>query len=640
MPFLSLERPALGIALLKASLRDAGIDCDCKYLQFSFADTIGTAAYRSITDDTPTHDLVGEWVFTRALYQENAQPDSAFLGGIFQGGVRRYDEALLSSIERCRSLAPQFIESCADDIVDQYDIVGFSTSFQQNVASLALARALKARSADLLVMFGGANCEGEMGVEIHRRFPFVDVVVHGEADHIAAALVRGLREGRVPDTLSGVTYRFRGESLTVPGDRPPVDDMDALPIPDHDDFIRDFKSSGAAAELSPQLVMETSRGCWWGQKHHCTFCGLNGQQMSYRSKSPGRALGEIIELIERYGIFSIFNTDNIVDMRYFSELLPKLQARGLRLQLFYETKSNLKKHQIRALHELGTRWFQPGIESLNTHVLKLMNKGVTGIQNVLLLKWAREFDFDITWNLLCGFPGERPEDYEETARLIPLITHLQPPSAVSRFRLDRFSPMFERPHEYGITDAAPYPAYRLCYPFADESLRRLAYFFDCRSTTTPETLAAIHQTFSAVGAWQSHCRSASLEAAVEGDSLVITDQRPGYGPARHVLSGLERDLYQMTEEPHSKKQMLAGLGLGEAELTRHLDRLSERGLVMRENDSYLGLAVLRGASAVELPARQTPDVHVLAFAPKRTLPAAAPPERPPRSGRAGRLLGS
>jgi hypothetical protein len=96
MPFLSLERPALGIALLKASLRDAGIDCDCKYLQFSFADTIGTAAYRSITDDTPTHDLVGEWVFTRALYQENAQPDSAFLGGIFQGGVRRYDEALLS----------------------------------------------------------------------------------------------------------------------------------------------------------------------------------------------------------------------------------------------------------------------------------------------------------------------------------------------------------------------------------------------------------------------------------------------------------------------------------------------------------------------------------------------------------------
>ena len=78
------------------------------------------------------------------------------------------------------------------------------------------------------------------------------------------------------------------------------------------------------------------------------------------------------------------------------------------------------------------------------------------IARVLLLKWAREFQFDITWNLLCGFPGERPEDYEETARLIPLITHLQPPSSVSRFRLDRFSPMFENPEKYGITEVAPF----------------------------------------------------------------------------------------------------------------------------------------------------------------------------------------
>lgn len=614
MPFLSLERPSLGIALLKASLRNAGIDCDCKYLQFAFADTIGTAAYRAIAD-TPTHDLVGDWVFTRALYGEEAQPDAAFLAGVFHGGVRAYDEALIASIERSRGLAPGFIDAWGDAIAGEYDIVGFSTSFQQNIASLALAQALKARAPDLQVMLGGANCEGEMGVELHRRFPFVDVVVDGEADHVCVALVNALRERQAPDTLSGVTYRRHGESRTAPGQRPPVADMDALPIPDHDDFIRDFTSSGVAAEISPQLVMETSRGCWWGQKHHCTFCGLNGQHMSYRSKSPDRAFAEIVELIDRYGIFRIFNTDDIVDMRYFSELFPRLQARGQSLQLFYETKSNLKKHQIRALHDLGTRWFQPGIESLNTHVLKLMNKGVTGIQNVLLLKWAREFGFEITWNLLCGFPGERPEDYEETARLIPLIAHLQPPSAVSRFRLDRFSPMFERAESYGITGAAPYPAYRLCYPFEDDALRRLAYFFDCDPTTTPETLEAIHRTFLAVRAWQSDGRSASLDAAIDGDALVISDTRPGYGPGRHVLSGPERDLYQMIEEPRSEGQLLArfrqSLSLGEDELRSHLARWSERGLVMREKDTYLSLAVARGARVADMPASPEAEVPVL-----------------------------
>ena len=41
------------------------------------------------------------------------------------------------------------------------------------------------------------------------------------------------------------------------------------------------------------LFFETSRGCWWGQIHHCLFCGLNGDTIAYRSKSPGRAVEEL-----------------------------------------------------------------------------------------------------------------------------------------------------------------------------------------------------------------------------------------------------------------------------------------------------------------------------------------------------------
>jgi hypothetical protein len=71
----------------------------------------------------------------------------------------------------------------------------------------------------------------------------------------------------------------------------------------------------------------------------------------------------------------------------------------------------------------------------------------------------------------------------------------------------------------------------------------------------------------------------------------------------------------MADEPHSEKQLLARLrqrvSLSEDELKHHLDRLSERGLLMRENDTYLGLAVLRGASVVELPARPAADAPVL-----------------------------
>ena len=45
-------------------------------------------------------------------------------------------------------------------------------------------------------------------------------------------------------------------------------------------------------KVRPLMVMETARGCWWDAKHHCTFCGLNGEFMGFRSKSPLRALAE------------------------------------------------------------------------------------------------------------------------------------------------------------------------------------------------------------------------------------------------------------------------------------------------------------------------------------------------------------
>ena len=75
-------------------------------------------------------------------------------------------------------------------------MVGFTSTFEQNIASLALAQRLAAAHPSVLIVFGGANWEGEMGVALHRRFGFVDVVVSGEADLSFPALVRELADRR------------------------------------------------------------------------------------------------------------------------------------------------------------------------------------------------------------------------------------------------------------------------------------------------------------------------------------------------------------------------------------------------------------------------------------------------------------
>src|SRR5262249_29657454 len=150
------------------------------------------------------------------------------------------------------------------------------------------------------------------------------------------------------------------------------------------------------------LSFESARGCWWGEVAHCTFCGLNGATMAFRSKSAPRVLSEVLTLARKYRVLDLHAVDNILDHAYFEDLLPALAASGLDLSVFYEVKSNLKRHQLERLRDAGVDQIQPGIESLSTPILRLMRKGVTAWQNVRLLKWCAELGIDVLWNLLYG----------------------------------------------------------------------------------------------------------------------------------------------------------------------------------------------------------------------------------------------
>src|SRR5437764_869821 len=68
-----------------------------------------------------------------------------------------------------------------------------------------------------------------------------------------------------------------------------------------------------------------------------------------------------------------------------------------------------------------------GIENLSTAVLRLMDKGTTGLLNIRSLKWCAEVGLTPDWAFLSGFPGEEPSEYDQLAELVPSLTHLRPP---------------------------------------------------------------------------------------------------------------------------------------------------------------------------------------------------------------------
>src|SRR5436309_6200260 len=380
MPFSSANRPALGISLLQAGVRRKGIGCDIFYFNLRFAARVGLKDFSQIAYGMIEESLAGEWVFRDEVFGNATGPAAHYLEEIpLKKFSQFFNFSSVMSLLKLKEAAHDFVEDCltARDW-SQYSIVGFTSTFQQNLASLALARRIKEKHPEVLIAFGGSNCEGEMGIALHRQFSFLDLVCSGEGDlnfpEFVERVVKGESASEIQ--LDGIINRRNGET-TVPRNIVwPVEKLDALPVPSYDDHFSQLKEYGLLDSVETVIPLETSRGCWWGAKQHCTFCGLNGSTMSYRSKSPQRALDEIEELGHKYGkVFHV--ADNIMDMKYLDTVVPELIERDAGYDFYFEVKVNLKKEHLRKLASAGVVHLQPGIENLSTSVSKLMRKGGT-----------------------------------------------------------------------------------------------------------------------------------------------------------------------------------------------------------------------------------------------------------------------
>ncbi len=295
--------------------------------------------------------LGGERLFARHLFAGRLSSDEAYFENVLRATDPLFSDADRRDFEQAGAVIPAFLDSCfASTDWSQYEIVGFTVTFQQMLAALAPARRIKEAHPQITICLGGAGCEGAMGQEILRQFSQVDLVFSGEADETFPAVVRQILGGQPIEPWSGVFAR--GGTASEPQERPKVV-LDDLPYPDCDDYFERLGRSPLRAEIEPVLLFESARGCWWGAKSQCTFCGLNGGAIAFRSKSPERAVRELRFLTERYAVHKVCATDNILDHRYYRSFLPLVRAAGLDLELEYELKTNMTRTQADDLVAAG-----------------------------------------------------------------------------------------------------------------------------------------------------------------------------------------------------------------------------------------------------------------------------------------------
>jgi ribosomal peptide maturation radical SAM protein 1 len=387
-PFQSLVLSSLATAQLATLLRTRGIFCAEAYLHFDFARLIGEEQYSRVSGNHA--GLRGELLFAEGLHGTLEDPEA------IQELLQLYGppDVRADILSRLRQIC------LARIVAQQPDIVGMSTSFSQLLPSLWIARVIKQTYPDTRIVLGGAACSEPMGQRIVENYSEADFVVSGYGENPLLAL----GSGNLPK------QRFiRSHDAW---------DLDALPIPEYDTFLEEAREFRAHRQFS--LTFESSRGCWWGQKNHCTFCGLNGLEMKFTAKSNERVVAEVRTLWEKYHQH-LYATDTIMSREHLRTVMVQLGTFKDRPDLFYEVKANMTEADVVTLKRAGANELQPGIESLSTHSLTLLKKGISAIRNLALLKWCREREVSLMWNLLCAIPGERSEDYDQQLLLIDKI---------------------------------------------------------------------------------------------------------------------------------------------------------------------------------------------------------------------------
>jgi magnesium-protoporphyrin IX monomethyl ester (oxidative) cyclase len=606
MPFAAYHLPSIGLTQIKAVLDSQlgdRVETKIVYANLDFAAYMGLELYETITSSAD-HLQAGfpEWFFRHLAFPQ-APDNSAEYFARYYPAHDPATQAFLRTAQEKRRGAEAVLDSLIDLYeLDRADIVGFTSMFFENMVAFAMARKIKERNPRVITALGGATSESPSGEEWVRQVEALDFVVSGPGLKSFPRLVANCLEGRMEENhrIPGVFSRVNlGQGVSPMADELDID----VPIElDYGPFLQALEEKLPAWDIKAVLPFETSRGCWWGERAHCTFCGLNKNTMGYRAMRPDLAV-ELIRSLFRFADRTsvIMCVDNILQRQYIKEVFPYLDTPP-ETPIFYQLKANLNESEVAAMARANLKLITPGFESLSTGTLKLMDKGVTAFHNLQVMKYCVLYDVHPGWNILVGSPGEPASTYEKYTRDLPLLVHLPAPQGLYSIHFNRYSPYHMHPERWGL-DLVPLDFYAKVYPFPPESIANIAYDFTDQNLEAEYLQALVHwidPVQEKVRAWQSRWAEENpapqphLYLHKRGEETWIYDSR--FAPAGDVreypVTPAVRQLLAHLDETRKVSSLAAGLGHVEGlDLERDLAFLRERGLLFEEDGKALSLVL-------------------------------------------------
>jgi len=285
-------------------------------------------------------------------------------------------------------------------------LVGLTGTYQSIPEACAIARELKRLRPAPHICLGGEHAAYSAAAILNGE-PAIDSICHGEGEATIVDLARCLHEGGDLARVPGISFRRRGAVVRNDG-RPPIKDLDALPLPARD-TLEQCSRTGERALIG----LLASRGC----AYNCHFCNAydflrGGMGTPWRRRSPEDIVDELQDIYDRYyfkGMHRLihfydanFIYPTTVGRRWVREIAEGILARGMRLSFAVYMRADSLTDGDEELIELLTRagWSSAfvGLEAGSQDMLDKYNKRTSVEQNHWILNTLHRFGVETTTN--------------------------------------------------------------------------------------------------------------------------------------------------------------------------------------------------------------------------------------------------
>lgn len=291
---------------------------------------------------------------------------------------------------------------------DRFDVVGIGVigGYYQYQKLLKISEAVNSVPKRPFYILGGHGPAPEP--EYFLKKTGADVIIIGEGELTVVSLLSTLENKKCLSEVNGIAY-LDGGRLVITESRELIDDLDSIDFPAWNLFPVNYYSLIRLPHIENNeraFPVISGRGC----PFRCNFCYRMDKGL--RIRSPESVVEEIQILKKDWGISYIDFWDELL-MSAPDRIVTLCEAfieANLGIKWFCNGRLNYARPEIlKIMKRAGCVFINYGIESMDDHMLKVMNKRLTTPQIIRGIEATLAEGISPGFNIIFGNIGETAE---------------------------------------------------------------------------------------------------------------------------------------------------------------------------------------------------------------------------------------